>query len=111
MNFKPTSVDEEPASVPPQFSLGQNYPNPFNPSTSIRYTVGSRQTSAPLTLRIYNIRGQLVRILVDGEIEPGNHQAMWDGRNDKGEEVSSGIYFYRLAMGDEVQTKRMVLLK
>jgi hypothetical protein len=111
MNFKPTSVEGEAASVPLQFSLRQNYPNPFNPSTSIRYTVDSRQTSSPLTLKIYNVRGQLVRILVDGEIEPGNHQVVWDGRDDRGEEVSSGVYLYRLAVGDEVQTKRMVLLK
>ena len=111
MNFKPTSVEEEPASVPPQFSLRQNHPNPFNPSTSIQYSVDSRQTSVPITLRVYNIRGQLVRILVEGEIEPGNHQVVWDGRDDNGEEVSSGVYFYRLAGGDEMQTRRMVLLK
>jgi hypothetical protein len=111
INFKPTSVDEEPASVPTQFSLGQNHPNPFNPSTSIKYTIDNRQTSAPLTLKIYNVRGQLVRVLAEGEAEPGSHQVVWDGRNDKGEEVSSGVYFYRLAVGDEVQTRRMVLLK
>ncbi len=111
MNFKPTSVEEEPASVPVQFSLRQNYPNPFNPSTSIQYTVDGRQTSAPISLRVYNIRGQLVRILVDGEIEPGNHQVVWDGRDDKGKEVSSGIYFYRLAAGEHVATKKMLLLK
>jgi flagellar hook assembly protein FlgD len=104
-------VEEEPASVPVQFSLRQNYPNPFNPSTSIQYTVDGRQTSAPISLRVYNIRGQLVRILVDGEIEPGNHQVVWDGRDDKGKEVSSGIYFYRLAAGEHVATKKMLLLK
>jgi len=111
MNFKPTSVDEEPASVPPQFSLGQNHPNPFNPSTCIKYTVDSRQISGPLTLKVYNIRGQLVRVLVEGEAEPGSHQAVWDGRNDEGEEVSSGVYFYRLAVGKHVVTKKMLLLK
>jgi serine protease AprX len=111
VNFSPTSVEEEPASVPTQFSLHQNYPNPFNPSTSIRYTVDSRQTSAPITLKVYNIRGQLVRVLVDGEVEPGNYQVVWDGRNDKGEDVSSGIYLYRLAAGERVSTRKMLLLK
>jgi hypothetical protein len=111
MNFKPTSVEEEPASVPAQFSLRQNYPNPFNPSTSIQYTVDSRQISTPITLSIYNIKGQLVKTLVDGEMEPGSYQVEWDGRDDRGKEVSSGMYFYRFAAGEYVATKKMLLLK
>lgn len=111
VNFSPTSVEEEPTSVLLQFALDQNFPNPFNPSTSIRYTVDSRQASAPISLRVYNIRGQSVRVLVDGEVEPGNYQVVWDGRNDKGEDVSSGIYFYRLTAGEQVATRKMLLLK
>jgi hypothetical protein len=111
VNFRPTSVEEEPAAVPLQFTLGQNYPNPFNPSTSIRYTVDSRQTSAPITLRVYNIRGQLVRILVERVVEPGSHQVEWDGRDKRGKELSSGIYFYRLSAGGHVATKKMLLLR
>ena len=97
--------------MPLQFALDQNYPNPFNPSTSIRYTVDSRQASAPITLRVYNIRGQLVRVLVDGEVEPGNYQVVWDGRNDKGEDVSSGIYFYRMNTETFTKNRRLILIK
>lgn len=115
MNFKPTSVEEEPASVPVQFTLDQNYPNPFNPTTTIRFAVhGSRLTvHSPLRtiLRVYNVLGQVVRTLVDGEMEPGSYQVEWDGRDDRGKEVSSGMYFYRLAAAEHVASKKMLLLK
>ncbi len=115
MNFKPTSVEEEPASVPLQFSLNQNYPNPFNPSTVIPFTVdGSQfldQGSTPTTLKVYNVLGQLVRILVDEEKLPGEYQAFWDGRDGEGKEVSSGIYLYQLIAGENQITRKMLLLK
>ncbi len=132
VNFQPTSVEEEPASVPSQFSLHQNYPNPFNPVTRIQYTVGSRQTkmadsglvlsevegprtaddSFPhTTLKIYNILGQLVRTLVDEEMMPGRYQVVWDGKDKNGKEVSSGIYLYQLATENNRVTKKMVFLK
>jgi hypothetical protein len=93
------------------FSLSHNYPNPFNPVTSIRYTVGSGQTSLRITLRIYNIRGQLVRTLVDEPKEVGNYQVMWDGKSDNHKDVASGIYLYELKIGDHSQTKKMVLIR
>jgi len=124
VDFKPTSVEEEPASVPLQFSLGQNYPNPFNPTTVIQYTVGSPQMKAvdgglwtadgPLvhtTLRIFNVLGQLVRTLVNEEMMPGDYQIVWDGKDNRGKEVASGIYFYQLATENKKITKKMVLLK
>jgi hypothetical protein len=89
--------------------LGQNYPNPFNPTTTIRYQV--RETG-PVTLRIYNVAGQLVRTLVDGEVRAGVvHQARWEGRNDSGQPVSSGVYFYKLTAKGFTQTRKMVILK
>jgi hypothetical protein len=89
--------------------LDQNYPNPFNPVTTIRYQVKS---TGPVTLRIYNVAGQLVRTLVDDVVEAGMiHEATWRGRNDAGSPVASGVYFYKLVAGDFVQTKKMVLLK
>ncbi len=114
VNFRPTSVEEEHASVRLQFRLHQNYPNPFNPTTVIRFTVhGSRFTgrSARATLKIYNLRGQVVRTLVDEEMQPGEHSVMWDGKDEQGREVASGIYLYQLAARDQKATRKMLLLK
>jgi hypothetical protein len=115
VNFKPTSVEEEPASVPLQFSLYQNYPNPFNPTTTIRFTVHGSQFTVhgPIhtTLRIYNVRGQLVKTLLDEEKQPGDYSVIWDGKNDNGEEVASGVYFYQLVIENNRITKKMVLLR
>jgi hypothetical protein len=110
-----TRVDEEQILVPNSFALSQNYPNPFNPSTIIPFTVNSSQfmVHSPIhtTLIIYNILGQKVRTLVNEERVPGNYQVVWDGRDDKGEKVSSGIYFYRLQSGGNSERKKMVLIK
>lgn len=115
MNFKPTYVEEEPSSVPQQFTLGQNYPNPFNPSTVIPFRVhGSQNTGnrpVPTTLRVYNIMGQWVRTLVNDKMQPGNYTIVWDGKNQDGKEVSSGIYLYQLTAGERKITKKMLLLR
>lgn len=114
VNFKPTSVEEEAASVPPQFSLHQNYPNPFNPTTLIRFSVHSSRFAgrpAHASLKIYNLRGQVVRTLVDEEMQPGEHSVMWDGKDEQGREVASGVYFYQLAAQEIKVTKKMLLLK
>ncbi len=105
--------DEEVIPVPSSFSLSQNYPNPFNPTTKIQFKVGSLELGNTIrtTLVIYNILGQKVRTLLDEERLPGNYQVIWDGKNQKGELASSGIYFYRLQSGDFTETKRMVFLK
>lgn len=101
----------ESANLPKMLKLGQNYPNPFNPATSIQYTVDSRQKALRTTLKIYNIKGQLVKTLVDEETIPGTRSVVWDGKDRKGNEVSSGIYFYRLRAGDQSEVRKMVLLK
>ena len=99
------------------FDLSQNHPNPFNPATSIQYSVSSRQKKAAggffthVTLRIYNILGQKVRTLLDEPKSSGSYQVMWDGKDEKGKEVSSGIYFYRLDTENYQETKKMTLLK
>jgi hypothetical protein len=94
------------------FRLFQNYPNPFNSATSIQYTVASSQ-SHPIhtTLKIYNILGREVRELVNTRQSPGNYTVSWDGKNNQGKEVASGIYFYQLKAGEYKQTKKLVLIK
>ncbi|MFH0931020.1 MAG: S8 family serine peptidase [Candidatus Zixiibacteriota bacterium] len=105
---------EEPL-VPTNYSLGQNYPNPFNPSTAIPFQVKSLELGVgrPIrtTLTVYNILGQRVRTLVDENKLPGRYEVIWDGKDEKGKEVSSGIYFYRLEIGGYKKTEKMVLLK
>lgn len=99
----------EGAGVPKGVTLTQNFPNPFNPQTTIRYSLAE---DASVRLSIHNLRGEVVRILVDGSQSSGEHTVGWDGRNEMGETVSSGIYFYSLKLGDGSSvTKKMVLLK
>jgi hypothetical protein len=91
------------------YALAQNVPNPFNPVTTIEYSLAS---PGRVTLRIYNVAGQLIRTLVGDEQRPaGFSNARWDGRNDAGTAVASGVYFYRLIAGSFVETRKMVLLK
>ncbi len=106
-----SDFEEEHASIPKSIELFQNYPNPFNPVTSIQFTVNSGQSPLHTTLKIYNIRGQLVKTLVDEEKTGGNYTTIWDGRDGEGKAVSSGIYFYKLAAGSSSEVKKMVLLK
>ena len=97
------------AAVPLANSLSQNYPNPFNPETTIPYDLSS---DAIVSLTIYNIAGQVVRKLVDGEsLAAGQYQAVWDGRSESGASVASGMYFYLLHAGDYVAKRKMVLLR
>jgi hypothetical protein len=88
--------------------LEQNSPNPFNPQTAIRFTLASTQN---VTLAVYDVSGRLVRMLASGTQEMGAHTITWDGRNDAGATVSSGVYFYRLDAGKFSQTRKMVMLK
>ena len=90
--------------------LANNYPNPFNPTTTIHYGV---REQGHVTLRIYNVAGQLVRTLVDDVRMPlaGGYTARWDGRSRAGQPVASGVYFYKLSTRSFAKTKKMVLLK
>ncbi|MCK4386182.1 MAG: T9SS type A sorting domain-containing protein, partial [candidate division Zixibacteria bacterium] len=103
--------EEEYTNIPKSIKLFQNHPNPFNPNTSIQFTVNSGQSPIHTTLKIYNIRGQLVRTLVDEDKTSGGYIVLWNGRDEAGKSVSSGIYFYRLTAGSSSEVKKMVLLK
>jgi hypothetical protein len=97
------------ASIPKAFSLGQNYPNPFNPSTAINFSLAER---ADVTLRIHNLRGQMVRELVKGTREAGTYSVHWDGRDSIGQQVASGVYLYVLETDKGFHsTKKMVVMK
>ncbi len=101
---KPDSVDDVPSMI---LSAG-NYPNPFNPVTTITYEL---KRDLPVDLAIYNVLGQKVRDLVRGEIQMGLNAVSWDGRDDAGRQLVSGVYFYRLKVGVEVVTNRIVMIR
>ena len=94
--------------IPMQYALYQNFPNPFNPITEIQFDVPD---VGVLDLVVYNLMGQQVRRLVNGEIQAGYHRVVWDGLNDHGEPVSTGVYIYSLTSPSFHNTKKMVLLK
>jgi len=104
----PTAVGDEPGNRPRSFALFQNYPNPFNPTTKIDFAL---PRSGYATLEIFNVVGQRIRVLVEGELSAGPHSVVWDGRESSGRVVGSGIYFYRLKSQNFSDIKRMVLLK
>ena len=93
---------------PSVYELYENYPNPFNPSTTISYSLKDTRQAQ---LDIFNMLGQRLRTLVNKEQAAGIHTVQWDGRNDDGNKVSSGVYFYRLKAGDFVRIKRMILVE
>ncbi|HQU70848.1 MAG TPA: proprotein convertase P-domain-containing protein, partial [Calditrichia bacterium] len=101
-------LGREYGTVPDQFVLGQNYPNPFNPTTTITFRL---PVSGQASLRIFNALGQTVRHLADGNFAAGGHQVLWDGRNDAGLPVASGIYYYQLQFGQNLKVGKMLLLK
>jgi len=104
-----TDVEEEKeAVVPKEFSISQNYPNPFNPHTVIEYALPKE---SKVKIVVYNILGQRVRILKDEIEKEGYKRVIWDGRDDTGSEVASGIYFYRIVAGDFVKAKKMMMVK
>ncbi|MCK4404429.1 MAG: T9SS type A sorting domain-containing protein [candidate division Zixibacteria bacterium] len=103
-----TDVEESEIEVPKSFHLSQNQPNPFNLCTIIEYSL---KKTSHVSLKIYNVRGEVVRTVVDQKQKPGIHQMIWDGKNQKGKEVASGIYLYKLTADDRSETKKMILLK
>ena len=101
-------VDEILNSIPTEFSLGQNYPNPFNPVTKMDISL---PLTGDVTLVIYNILGQKVRTIFSGELNYGYHTMQWNGLDDQGLRVSSGVYFSEFRTRDHRKTKKMLLLK
>lgn len=108
-SLPPTDVGEEPITLlPNSFDLFQNYPNPFNPETEIRYNLPK---GANIELTVHNLLGQRVRTIVNQYQSAGSKAAHWDGKDDRGVNVASGIYFYLLKAGDSKESKKMVLLR
>jgi hypothetical protein len=103
-----TGIDEENAEKVTDFYLQQNYPNPFNQRTEISFQL---PFECKVDLRIYNLRGQLVKTLADGRMNKGIHTLFWDGTDKGDKEVASGIYFYKLIASDFVRVRKMMLLK
>ncbi len=104
----PTGVADEDPTIPLRLTLLQNYPNPFNPSTTIDYSLPRR---SHVRLRVYNILGQETRTLVNEEQSVGAHQIEWDGRDNTGHDAATGVYLYRIEVGDEVTSRKMLLLR
>jgi hypothetical protein len=93
------------------FYVSQNFPNPFNPTTDIRYHIADSQSPVHTSLTIYNILGQEVITLIDKPNESGDYSVTWDGRDSVGQQVPSGVYFYKIFAGDFVGVRKMVLLR
>ena len=105
--FDATGVDDG-ETLPFRVSLAQNVPNPFNPKTDISFALTK---SGPVTLKVYDIAGRLLSVLVDDVLEAGDHASTWNGRDMEGRAQSSGVYFYQLQAEGKVMAKRMVILK
>ena len=105
---KVVGIEDDGTTIPEEFSLEQNYPNPFNPTTNIIYNLPQ---SGEYSLKIYNRLGQEVYTLVNGQLNAGRHQITWNGVDNFGTKVGSGIYFYRLSGENVALAKKMILMK
>jgi len=106
----PPALETTSESVPQTFALQQNYPNPFNPSTTIEFGIPENHRGY-VSLRIYNMLGEVVRELVAGELAPGNYRQIWDGLDNAGRRLASGLYMYQLRAGSFSATRKLVLMK
>ncbi len=102
------SVDDDRVAIPQDFQLHQNFPNPFNPETTIRYEL---RKPAQVKLQVYNVVGQVVRTLVDGRMPAGRYSIKWTGDDNRGQPVSSGVYFLKMKAGDFNAVKKMALVR
>jgi len=108
VDYSTDVAQTSPVDLPQGFRLFVNYPNPFNATTTIRFELPLADIAK---LEVYSLLGQRLRTLVSGRRSPGQHQVLWDGRDDAGNNLPSGVYLYRLSAGEFVATKRMVLLR
>ncbi len=104
--YTSVAVKVDDTALPGDFALLQNHPNPFNPTTTIRYSLSRPHL---VQIEVYNVLGQLVSTLENSEQGVGVYETTWDGTNANGQNVASGVYFYRLKAGEFVQTRKMVL--
>jgi hypothetical protein len=103
-----TDLNDAVFVQPDNFVLYQNYPNPFNPTTSIQYTIGSRQF---VTLKVYDVLGNEVSVLVNEEKSAGEYEIEFNSYSAGGNNIASGIYFYQLQTDNFIQTKKMILIQ
>jgi len=104
------TVDSEDDIVIPVYSeLRQNHPNPFNPETTISFSVSEANVNTEIC--IYNVKGQKVKTLIDEILDSGEHYTVWNGRNDAGNKVGSGVYFTKMNSGKFISIKKMILMK
>jgi len=103
-----TDIEETLETTPEQFSLGQNFPNPFNPETTIIYSLTQ---ATEVNIQISNTLGQTVRTLIDSRQDVGSHRVTWDGKNDAGQQLPSGVYYYRIQTERFSQTRSMLLMR
>ena len=102
-------IDDDVKVNPYEYALHDNFPNPFNPETHIRFSLGGQEN---VKLVIYNIMGRQVRTLVNGDsFNSGFHVVNWDGTDNAGQKVASGMYIYRIKAGDFIADKKMLLVK
>jgi flagellar hook assembly protein FlgD len=102
------SVENKNVDMPLSFELFQNYPNPFNPVTQIQYSLPD---PVAVSIKVYNTMGQLVTTLIDQYQFAGTYHIEWNGRDDKGNWVSNGLYIYQMYAGSYTQTCKMILVK
>jgi hypothetical protein len=107
----PTGIEDNAPKLAEKFELFQNYPNPFNPKTKITYSLPPNQNNSKVKLEIFNSLGQKLKTLVDENQVAGSYEVLWDGRNNEGIPVASGVYYYRLTTTDFVASRKMILLK
>jgi len=100
-----------PEAIAERYVLHPNYPNPFNPETNIRFEISANAINSNVKLTVYNNLGMEIRTLINGSVEPGIHSLTWDGRNDSGKQMASGVYFLRLETGAFNQTRKMLLAR
>jgi hypothetical protein len=100
----PISIEAQVEPLPAAYRVNQSYPNPFNPLCTIRYEMA---WAGVVSLRVFDLRGSLVRTLVDAWREPGVYSEVWDGRGDDGKELPPGVYFYRLETGDVLEVRNL----
>jgi hypothetical protein len=101
-------VDEVDAVAPTEYQLSQNYPNPFNPNTTIKFGLSHK---ADVKLEIFDVLGRKIRNLVNESMKVGYYTVDWDGKNNAGDRVASGIYFYKLQAGDFISIKKMTIIR
>ena len=106
--WEATDVKQVKTSVPDKFTLGNNYPNPFNPTTTFNFSIAK---SGLVRIAVYNVLGQKIKTLLNKNMQAGNYKATWDGTDNFGSHVSSGVYFYRLESQSFSVTKKMILMK